>query len=397
VSDELLEVIELTEYEPKRLPRLAIPDSIGDLLWRQYGSKIDIAFPSPKTNAQWVLISQGWVGHLPLTDSCRLVLNSKVELGNLFRMLEYAYHLKSFYFLEGLVECDSLKEFYERLANILARRVLDRARKGLYRAYVTEAAKLLYLRGRLDLAQTLRSPWETKLACRYEENTADIEDNQILAWTLRCIMRSHLCTERVSSTLRRAYRGLQGFVALRPVTAHDCMGRVYNRLNEDYEPLHALCRFFLEHSGPRHETGVDSTLPFLVNMARLYELFVAEWLNVHLPSHVALKAQERVSIGDNDGLHFNIDLVLYDLKLDHALCVLDTKYKTTRTPSADDVAQVVAYAEAKGCHEALLVYPTSEIEQLDERVGNIRVRSVSFSLDGDLETAGNEFLRGVLR
>ena len=132
-------------------------------------------------------------------------------------------------------------------------------------------------------------------------------------------------------------------------------------------------------------------------MARLYELFVAEWFKVHLPSHVALKAQERVSIGDRDGLHFNIDLVLYDLKLDHALCVLDTKYKTTRTPSADDVAQVVAYAEAKGCHEALLVYPTSEIEQLDERVGNIRVRSVSFSLDGDLEMAGNEFLRGVLR
>jgi len=100
---------------------------------------------------------------------------------------------------------------------------------------------------------------------------------------------------------------------------------------------------------------------------------------------------------DHDGLHFNIDLVLYDLKLDQALCVLDTKYKTTRTPSADDVAQVVAYAEAKGCHEALLVYPTSEIEPLDERVGNIRVRSVSFSLDGDLEMAGNEFLRGVLR
>ena len=176
MSDELLEVIELTEYEPKRLPRLAIPDSIGDLLWRQYGSKIDIAFPSPKTNAQWVLISQGWVGHLPLTDSCRLVLNSKVELGNLFRMLEYAYHLKSFYFLEGLVECDSLKEFYERLANILARRILGRARKGLYRAYVTEAAKLLYLRGRLDLAQTLRSPWETNLGLMYYNGWGVVQD-----------------------------------------------------------------------------------------------------------------------------------------------------------------------------------------------------------------------------
>ena len=132
-------------------------------------------------------------------------------------------------------------------------------------------------------------------------------------------------------------------------------------------------------------------------VARLYELFVAEWLKVHLLSQLALKAQEWVSISDHDGQHFKIDLLLYNLKPDHALCVLDTKYKTTRTPSRDDVAQVVAYAAAKRCHEALLVYPTSEFEQLDERVGNIRVRSVSFPLDGDLEMAGNEYLGGGVR
>jgi 5-methylcytosine-specific restriction enzyme subunit McrC len=46
-------------------------------------------------------------------------------------MLEYAYQLKSksFRFLEGLIDCQSLEDFYSQLAYLLARRILDRGRK----------------------------------------------------------------------------------------------------------------------------------------------------------------------------------------------------------------------------------------------------------------------------
>jgi 5-methylcytosine-specific restriction enzyme subunit McrC len=42
-------------------------------------------------------------------------------------------------------------------------------------------------------------------------------------------------------------------------------------------------------------------LPFLVNMARLYKLFVAEWLKAHqvhdlLPHHLEVKSQHQVHI-----------------------------------------------------------------------------------------------------
>ncbi|MCX7038200.1 MAG: hypothetical protein NT005_03560 [Spirochaetes bacterium] len=43
-----------------------------------------------------------------------------------------------------------------------------------------------------------------------------------------------------------------------------------------------MCRFFLESSGPTHEPGGNLMLPFLVDMARLFELFVAEWLQQHI-------------------------------------------------------------------------------------------------------------------
>jgi len=50
----------------------------------------------------------------------------------------------------------------------------------------------------------------------------------------------------------------------------------------------------LEHSGSTHHAGDHTMLPFLVDMARLYELFVAEWLKTRLPKGWSVESQERV-------------------------------------------------------------------------------------------------------
>jgi 5-methylcytosine-specific restriction enzyme subunit McrC len=176
-----------------------------------------------------------------------------------------------------------------------------------------------------------------------------------------------------------------------------CVARSYNRLNADYEPMHALCRFFLENSGPTHERGDRSMLPFLVNMSRLYELFVSEWLSAHLPDAICLMPQERAYLDETSVLYFDIDLVLRDASTGEILCVLDTKYKDTTTPATDDVAQIVAYAEKMGCQEAILVYPRGLPQPFEARVGDIRVRSLSFSIDEDMNEAGNRFMRTLLK
>jgi len=390
-------VLSLTEYVPQRLPKECIPESLGETLWKKYSSQITVDFPSPKTEDQWQLTSQGWVGFIPCTSELGISLKPKVELQNLFRMLEYAYKLKSFQFLEGLVECESLEEFYERLANVLAKRILDRGRKGFYRFYLPETEVLPFIKGRMNVRQAIQKPWQVNLQCHYEEHTADIEENQILHWTLSHIAKSGICSERVLPKVRRAYHALRGFSSLLPFRPSDCIGRIYNRLNDDYQVLHSLCRFFLEHSGPSHEFGDRNMLPFLVNMERLYELFVAEWLKAHLPSSIILSVQEKVDVGDDQALTFNIDLVLYDSETGDALCVLDTKYKSKGNPVANDVAQVMAYAEMKDCKEAVLIYPVPLNSPLIKSDGRIHVKGMTFSLDGDLEEAGQSFLNSLTK
>jgi 5-methylcytosine-specific restriction enzyme subunit McrC len=395
------QIIELTEYVPKLLPRSLLPDAIGEMLWRDYNTQVSVDFPSPKTGDRWRLTAQGWVGHIPLTSDFHIALRPKVKLGNLLRMLEYAYDLKSFRFLSGLVDCQTLLEFYERLAEILAHRILNRGRQGFYCTYIPKTEHLPYVRGRIDVRLLVTRPWDTKIQCHYEEHTADVEENQILAWTLWCIARSGLCTERVMPTVRRAYHLLQGLVTLQPCNPRSCIGRQYNRLNEDYRPLHALCRFFLEQIAPSHETGTNTTLPFLVNMSQLYERFVAEWLKAHQKTALLMQAldiqsQERIYLGQGKTLYFDIDLVLYDMTTGIARYVLDTKYKAASKPATADINQMVAYAEAKGCQEAILIYPAPLAESLNIKVGSIRIRSLTFSLAGDLEQAGYRFLQDLL-
>lgn len=384
----------LTEYQPQTLTLAQLSSAEGDLLWRRYGQQISVDFPSPKTGNQWQLTPQGWVGHIPLTAEVHLSLRPKVPLRNLFLMLAYAYDLHSFRFLDGLTETQTLEGFYDRLAAVLAERVLRRSRQGVYRAYQAKQERLQAVRGRLNLERIAQRPGEVALECDFTEQTADVPHNQILAVTLRLIGRSGLARPETQTLVRRAYHSLPPLTEReRPFSGRDLDGLHYDRLNQDYRALHALCRFFLDYSGPTHEAGDQTTLPFLVNMNQLFEKFVAAWLQKHLPADYRLKVQEDLTVGETGQLRVNPDLVIYG-RDQRPLFVLDTKYKTPDSPSADDVYQVAFYASnALGCDEAVLVYPQRLPRPLNDRYQNVRVRSLPFALDGDVTLAGQAFLK----
>ncbi|MCA9937896.1 MAG: hypothetical protein KC418_04600 [Anaerolineales bacterium] len=394
MSSQSRQTLSLAEYTPHFLPAHQLPEALGTRLWQQYGRQISVEFPSPKTGGQWRLTSLGWVGHIPLHPDFHLRLQPKTPLANLFGMMTYAYRLRSWRWLDGLTTSASLPEFYEQLARLLAERVLLRARQGLRRDYVSREASLPFLRGRLNLAAALRQPPAVTLPCRYQEQTTDTTDNQILAWTLWLVAHSPLLSDSTRLLLRRAFWTLHGLVRLRPVLPWECLDRPYDRLNLDYAPLHAICRFFLTHTGPDHQSGGEPMWPFLVDMARLYELFVAEWLQAHLPAAYTLKAQEQVSF-DDGALRLRIDLALYHAAGASPLAVLDTKYKLAAQPTAEDVTQIVAYAQAKQCAQAILIYPAPLARPFHIRVGQVQVRALPFALDGDLE-AGGEWLLAQL-
>ena len=78
-------------------------------------------------------------------------------------------------------------------------------------------------------------------------------------------------------------------------------------------------------------------IPFLVEMPHLFELFVAEWLRIHLPANLTLEPQYKMSFGKNDEVSIQIDLLVTDASTGRPLWILDTKYKTALKASSDDI------------------------------------------------------------
>jgi 5-methylcytosine-specific restriction enzyme subunit McrC len=138
-------------------------------------------------------------------------------------------------------------------------------------------------------------------------------------------------------------------------------------------------------------------IPFLVNMNSLFEEFVAAWLRVHSSEFfesrgLCIKAQEKVKLSDHHSLHFKIDLMLEDIVTCATRYVLDTKYKDPGHLQARDIHQAMAYAETKGAHEAILIYPTKLEQAIDICPNQIRVRGLYFDIEGDIEAGGFYFL-----
>jgi 5-methylcytosine-specific restriction enzyme subunit McrC len=236
-------IVNVREFESTTVPASVLAPEAAKLIWTNYNKQVAIDTLLFGDEACWQLTSLGWVGQIPVTPGLELRLQPKTSLSNLFGMLEYAYNIKGLQFFPGLTAAESLQEFYSQLAKLLAKRVLARSRKGFYHTYRTDDDMLPYVRGRIALAQAVARPWSVQLACQYQDHTANIDDNRILTWTLWRILRTGYCEESALNFVRQAYRTVQGMTELQPYAADSCVGRTYQRLNEDYRPLHALSPF----------------------------------------------------------------------------------------------------------------------------------------------------------
>lgn len=387
-------IIELEEFQPVTIPKDTFQGVWARNLLKNFSAQLSVNSPDLVDREDWTITSLGYVGFIPVSDTVGLHLKPKVGLSNLFRMLDIAYKV-NLEILDGEFQIGTLIEFYEKLAEYLAKRVLARGRKGYYRTYESFQEEVPYLRERLELGKIIRSPWRIPMECNYHENTADIEENKILAWTLETILRSGLLSTTSQPIVRKAYKELAGLVTSIPYRPIDCIKRTYNRLNEDYQPLHWLCRFFLEYTGPNDQLGDHQMSPFLIDMSYLFEVFVAEWLEKHLPEEWNQIPQYNVSLGQESLIKFKIDLVIRNAINGQAICVLDTKYKRPSKPSSDDVAQIVTYAELMACNKGVLVYPSTQTASYDYLVGGKRISSLVFDLSQNLDTAGRSFLAQV--
>lgn len=388
----------LTEHKTERYPRSSLSEAQGELILRHFGAQIDIDFPTPRSSHMWELTAKGWVGILAIDQELTLVSVPKVEVGNLARMLAIAYDVEVEDFA-GLASCKTLPDLYDQLASMLARHVQRIARQSFHHAYQSRHAYLAAVRGRMDLTDPIAVQTRARTPCTFSERTADVPLNRIPLWTIDRVLRSGLCSDPVQHRLRESHRLLSRVATLTEANARDCSKVVFDRLTDRYRPVIALSRLLLETAGPVGGIGEAVAPSFLVHMPSLFEKFVALWLKRQFEmdgSRYSVETQERHEVGDRDSIQFFIDLVISDRATGRAVCVLDTKYKDARVPSAQDVAQIGYYASLKRTRLGGLVFPASDGPEWSGMSGSVSTFRSTFSLQGPLSTAGEAFYQGLL-
>jgi 5-methylcytosine-specific restriction enzyme subunit McrC len=389
-------VLDLLEEELVRVSRADLNDA--EVLALHTSGKFDVEAASVLNGNRYGVRSRGWIGQIPVGDDLLVRVVPKVPVSNLFRMLEVAYNLSSFHLFDGDVEIESLDDIYERVVSILAQRVIDRARKGLHRGYIGESDELPYVRGSIDVLGAILNVTKgiPKVPCHYEDHTADLRDNRILYWTLHQVPRQAIRREKVRSELDRARRALAGSITLERFSAADCIKGFYHRLNDDYRPMHGLCRFILERTGPGIAPADRTFVPFELNMRQLFESFVAEWLRINPPPGMTARYKYTAHLETDSGMKIEIDVLLCDESTQKPVAVLDAKYKANELPSEDDRNQIAFYAAELQVHHGMFVYPSSVTKPFKLlHAKTVNIESLVFDIGKPLDDAGQAFLNAL--
>ena len=185
-------------------------------------------------------------------------------------------------------------------------------------------------------------------------------------------------------------------VSQREITHSDFEGINLTRLNEQYEPALALCKFFLEGSGLEFGPGSATGRGFFISMNDLFERAVTNVLRKNIPrvfSQRPIKPLQYVCGGPYIDVTMVPDITTLD-SLGNAVLVLDTKYKKPIVRGqfgfaydSGNVYQIIAYSKALGC-DGVLIYPKFDVEvDVTARLEEITITIITVDLSCDVRAS----------
>jgi 5-methylcytosine-specific restriction enzyme subunit McrC len=344
-----------------------------------YGTPIEVsaAFDQPG----YMLNPGPHAGVLMLPSGRRLECRPKVPIRNFFYMLAVSFDLEPS-FLDETAAFQRIDEIFEFVIRYFAELVDHRIRDGLYRNYRETEDNLMVVRGRIGFDQDIRLNHilRHRTYCRFAEFTWDITENQIIRQVVD-LVRHWATKPDLRGELFRIDRVLSEVTPTRH-TASVIDQFTYHRLNDDYEPIHKLCRLFLEGSTLSEDSGMFEFRTFLFNMNDLFERFVTAALRQRLPHGLQLIPQQVNHLDDDHRIRMRPDIVIRERGM--PVLVADCKYKRLGEEEFKhpDNYQMLAYCTALGLERGILIYPKHEVDiQMTSAVQRSTVRIEQITVD----------------
>ena len=220
------------------------------------------------------------------------------------------------------------------MAAILAKGISLQIKRGLGKEYIQKTEALSSLRGRIDIAGSVKTQTMLKmqLICEYDDFSVNTTMNRIIRSTVDLLLRSDISKER-KKELKKL---MVYFGDVEPIDLHTVNWNIrYNRNNQTYRMLISVCRLVVKGLLQTNSEGSTRLMDFLdeQRMCRLYEKFILEYYRREFPQITANAAQIPWQL--DDGIGMMLPVMQSDIMLTYKekILIIDAKYysHTTQT------------------------------------------------------------------
>ena len=175
------------------------------------------------------------------------------------------------------------EDILDAIVPAFVRLTQDAIRRGLLQGYREEQDSLAVVRGRIHLARQInrRFGWQLPVEVTHDDFTEDIEENRLLKTAIHLLWRMPIGSDQARRELG----------ALRPAFNSVSVGSYgrgmvpevrYTRLNLRYRPAVELARLIIGSTLLEFEDGGTAGASLLVDMDRVFEMFVRRALRQEL-------------------------------------------------------------------------------------------------------------------
>ncbi|MGH2351266.1 MAG: McrC family protein [Chloroflexota bacterium] len=326
--------------------------------------------PAAGRRARYDLTPGSWVGAINL-GTLAIEIRPKLPIDQVFFLLAYVLDPRSWQ--ETPFHFDQAPSLLAAVIPAFAGHVRRAIRRGLLQSYRTEEAALPAVRGRLRFDAQVRERFGLfpPAEVRYDEFTADVEENRLIKAAIARLSRLRLPPGVVTISLRRLAPAFDG-VRLLPYNAVHLPAIRYTQQNAHYRPAVELARLVLRSCAFELRHGEVEAAAFLVDMNQVFEEFVVVALReaLGLSEHVFPQgaAGKPLLLDLHGAVQLRPDLSWWDGT--SCTFVGDVKYKRTSAAGVEhpDLYQLLAYTIATGLPGGLLVYAGGEAEPVSHRV-----------------------------
>ncbi len=315
----------------------------------------DLADVTPGWAAgEYTITARSLVGHIVLPQR-QVVVRPKIPLANVSAMLAHiAGRLRVADDVAGFAEGEPI---LAGVADLYAAALDALLAVGGVREPVAVTEETPFVRGKLLLAPTLRQPPTRRHLPVTRRNAWSMDSllNQLLKRAARSLLGLALPLHTRAS-LERAVVDLADVADIEH--GLEAFERVHlTRQSANARPALVLARWVLLGCAPSLEAGPHPFPAFRLDMARLFEEFVAALVQEELGrGGLRTAAQPLLPLDEAGDVPLRPDLVVW--REGAARLVLDTKYKRPDAPQPDDLYQLLTYCHALGAPVGGLVYPT---------------------------------------